>query len=136
MKKLTKRQREILDFIKSFIKKHNYPPTIREVADSFEISVKGGYDHIKAIEKKEYIWPHGSYRLSTIGKRGGLCVDQAYYTSHAAKAKGVPNIIFLGQGNSGEHAWIGFLVNYGRDFRLQKIGSWAKLGECLVLQKN
>jgi repressor LexA len=55
MKKLTKRQREILDFIKSYIKKHNYPPTIREVADGFEISVKGSYDHIKAIEKKEYI---------------------------------------------------------------------------------
>ena len=25
----------------------------------------------------------------------------------------VPNIVFLGQGNSGEHAWIGYLERYG-----------------------
>lgn len=64
------------------------------------------------LEKKNYLWPHGSYQLSTIAKHGGLCVDQAYYTAHAAKAKGVPNIIFLGQGNSGEHAWLGYLESY------------------------
>jgi hypothetical protein len=65
------------------------------------------------LQQKVYLWPHGSYQLATIAKRGGLCVDQAYFTSHAAKAKGVPNIIFLGQGNSGEHAWLGYLENYG-----------------------
>ena len=65
------------------------------------------------LEQKTYLWPHGPYQLITIAKRGGLCVDQAYFTSHAAKAKGVPNIIFLGQGNSGEHAWLGYLESYG-----------------------
>ena len=52
MKTLTKRQVEILDFIKDFIRRHKYPPTIREVAGHFKISVKGGYDHVKALEKK------------------------------------------------------------------------------------
>ncbi len=52
MKELTKRQEETLSYIKSFIDKHNYPPTIREMASSFNISVKGAYDHIKALEKK------------------------------------------------------------------------------------
>ena len=52
MKELTKRQQETLDYISSFIDKHNYPPTIREMATSFNISVKGAYDHIKALEKK------------------------------------------------------------------------------------
>ena len=66
------------------------------------------------LEKQQYLWPHGSYELFTIANKGGLCVDQAYFTSHAAKAKGVPNIVFLGQGNSGEHAWIGYLESYGR----------------------
>ncbi len=52
MKELTKRQEETLEYIRAFIDKHNYPPTIREMAASFNISVKGAYDHIKALEKK------------------------------------------------------------------------------------
>lgn len=55
MKNLTKRQSEVLGFIKSFIESHKYPPTIREIAQNFEISVKGAYDHVKALEKKEVI---------------------------------------------------------------------------------
>lgn len=52
MKSLTLRQQEVLDFIADFIEEHAYPPTIREIADSFSISVKGAYDHVKALEKK------------------------------------------------------------------------------------
>lgn len=52
MKGLTKRQEETLDYIKDYIQDHSYPPTIREMAESFNISVKGAYDHIKALEKK------------------------------------------------------------------------------------
>ncbi|MBB6482309.1 transcriptional repressor LexA [Spirochaeta isovalerica] len=55
MKNLTKRQSEVLDFIKVFIDSHKYPPTIREIAGNFEISVKGAYDHVKALEKKDVI---------------------------------------------------------------------------------
>lgn len=55
MKSITARQTEVLNFIKSFISDHSYPPTVREVASAFSISVKGAYDHIKALEKKSYI---------------------------------------------------------------------------------
>ena len=55
MKKLTERQTEVFGFIKTYIHSHKFPPTIREVADQFGISVKGSYDHIKALERKEYI---------------------------------------------------------------------------------
>ena len=55
MKNLTKRQIEVLDFIRIFIESHKYPPTIREIAQNFKISVKGGYDHVKALEKKGVI---------------------------------------------------------------------------------
>jgi repressor LexA len=55
MKRLTDRQREIFNYIKDYIFNKKFPPTIREVADHFHISTKGGYDHIKAIEKKGYI---------------------------------------------------------------------------------
>jgi repressor LexA len=55
MKTLTVRQKEVLDFISSYIEEHAYPPTIREMAERFTISVKGAYDHVKALEKKGYI---------------------------------------------------------------------------------
>jgi repressor LexA len=55
MKELTKRQKEILSFITASIKNHSYPPTIREIADNFSISVKGAYDHITALKRKNYL---------------------------------------------------------------------------------
>ena len=58
MKGLTLRQREVFDFIREFIHKNRYPPTIREIAVNFRFSVKGSYDHVKALEKKGYLRCH------------------------------------------------------------------------------
>ncbi|HEY9054976.1 MAG TPA: transcriptional repressor LexA [Rectinemataceae bacterium] len=55
MKQLTDRQREILDFLIGYIDKHSFPPTVRETAKAFGISIKGAYDHMKALEKKGMI---------------------------------------------------------------------------------
>lgn len=55
MKALTNRQEQVLTFLKEFIEIHKYPPTIREIAGNFNISVKGAYDHIKALERKNII---------------------------------------------------------------------------------
>jgi len=52
MRKPTERQKEVLDFIAGYINIHTYPPTIREVADYFSISVKGAHDHLAALKKK------------------------------------------------------------------------------------
>jgi len=41
-------------------------------------------------------------------------VDQAYFSSMAGKAKGIPTLTFVGQGSGGGHAWFGFLKNPGR----------------------
>jgi repressor LexA len=54
-KKLTDKQELILHFIKDEIKNSGFPPTVREIGDKFHITVKGAYDHVKAIEKKGYI---------------------------------------------------------------------------------
>jgi len=100
------------------------PVPLKELAYVQQVKIRGvkrlhdlfttiKYD-MPRLQRKEYIWPHGGYELFTIGKKGGLCVDQAYFTAHTAKAKGVPCIVFLGQGNSGEHAWLGYLESYGR----------------------
>jgi repressor LexA len=53
MKELTARQKEVLNFIAEYIRNHSYPPTIREVAEHFSISVKGAHDHITALRKKD-----------------------------------------------------------------------------------
>jgi repressor LexA len=55
MKELTDRQKQVLTFIANYIKKNSYPPTIREIADHFEISVKGAHDHITALRKKGHL---------------------------------------------------------------------------------
>ena len=76
------------------------------------------------IQRQRYQWPHGSYRLIDIGKRGGICADQAYFVSHAGKAKGVPTVVFVGQGLSGNHAWVGFLEGRGRwEFEAARVRS-------------
>ena len=59
MKELTKRQKEILSFISNHINKHSYPPTIREIADNFSISVKGAHDHVTALKRKNCIRQDG-----------------------------------------------------------------------------
>ena len=54
-KPLTVKQEAIFSYIKSSIRDSGFPPTVREIGDHFHITVKGAYDHLKAIEKKGYI---------------------------------------------------------------------------------
>ncbi len=54
-KNLTEKQEEILLFIKEKIRESGFPPTVREIGEQFGITVKGAYDHLKAIEKKGFI---------------------------------------------------------------------------------
>jgi repressor LexA len=54
--KLTARQREIFDFIRSKIFERGYGPTVRETADRFGIrSPNGVMCHLRALEKKSII---------------------------------------------------------------------------------
>lgn len=55
MKELTTRQKEVLAFITSYINSHLYPPTIREIASYFSISVKGAHDHVTALKRKNFL---------------------------------------------------------------------------------
>ncbi len=55
MKGLTKRQEEILAFIRKYKEENGYPPVNREIAAHFSISVKAAHDHIKALQKKNKI---------------------------------------------------------------------------------
>jgi len=66
MKELTERQKQVLSFIADYIKKNSYPPTIREIADHYSISVKGAHDHITALRKKGHL-KHADKRPRTMG---------------------------------------------------------------------
>jgi repressor LexA len=57
---LTKRQREIYDFIKAKIDARGYGPTVREIGDGFKIkSPNGVMCHLKALETKGFIKREG-----------------------------------------------------------------------------
>ena len=75
------------------------------------------------INSNLYKWPYGQYSLLKIGaKNGGICMDQSYFVCQTAKAKGIPSILFMGQGRSGVHAWLGtFELGGGWDFT---VGKW------------
>jgi len=55
------------------------------------------------------MWPGRSYRLEEILHDGGICVDQAYFATQVGKARGVPTLLFHGEGDDSRHAWFGFL---------------------------
>ena len=59
--------------------------------------------------KEIYVWPDGPYALEAIRRRGGICIDQAYFATQVGKARAVPTLLFSGENQDGRHAWFGFL---------------------------
>lgn len=66
------------------------------------------------LDDGELMWAGSSYRLIDIGRQGGVCADQAFYMTQCGKAKGIPTVIFIGQGQNGGHAWTGFMPEPGK----------------------
>jgi repressor LexA len=55
-KGLTKRQREVFDFICEVMREESRPPTVREIAEQFGFrSPKAATDHLDALERKGFI---------------------------------------------------------------------------------
>lgn len=57
---LTSRQKEIFNFIRTFIKERGYPPSVREIGKHFSIYPRAAFDHLKALERKGYLRRQGS----------------------------------------------------------------------------
>lgn len=55
MKGITDRQQEVLDYISNFTQENDYPPTVREISEHFQISLRAVQDHITALQKKGFI---------------------------------------------------------------------------------
>lgn len=52
MREMTPRQREILEFVRSFSDRHGVPPAVREIAERFGFTARAAFDHLKALERK------------------------------------------------------------------------------------
>ena len=56
MEILTKKQGEILDFIKIYVANHGYPPTVREIAKKLKVNSPATiHSHLNKLVEKEYI---------------------------------------------------------------------------------
>ena len=56
MEKLTERQEDVLNYVKSFIVSHGYPPTVREIGKALNTSSPATvHAHLNNLEKKGFI---------------------------------------------------------------------------------
>lgn len=69
---LTDKQERILTFIVEYVNENGYPPSIREIGNSFNISsLRGVTVHLDALERKGYIKRASTSRsITVIGKTG------------------------------------------------------------------
>jgi hypothetical protein len=62
------------------------------------------------VQRNDLQWNSSQpYTLDAILAEGGICADQAYFAAEIGKARGVPTLLFRGQGTDTRHAWFGFL---------------------------
>ena len=53
---LTRRQRQILDYLREYLDWYGYSPTLEEIADHFDLaSLNGVYKHLKALQARGFI---------------------------------------------------------------------------------
>lgn len=64
MRELTQRQIDVASFISEYIKKNTFSPSVRDIADHFNFSVKAAHDHVKALEAKQVIRTTGGISRS------------------------------------------------------------------------
>src|SRR5437870_1946961 len=52
MRELTARQREVLNFVRTFCEREGVPPTVREIGARFKVTPRAAFDHLRALERK------------------------------------------------------------------------------------
>ena len=73
---LTKRQKQVLDFIKAFIKQHDYAPSLEEIKEHLGLSsVSTAHFHVQALQQKGFLRKDDNRpRAIEISKNGGTNV--------------------------------------------------------------
>lgn len=64
MQGLTERQKKVIDFLKSYVKDHGYPPTMREIGEHFGFTWPAARGHLIALGRK------GVIRINPLKSRG------------------------------------------------------------------
>lgn len=91
---ITPKQSQILKHIQQFIAQHGWPPTFRELAEHFSLSLGAVQDRVAALESKGFLKRTGEHRgfepsqnplrvpiLGRVGAGGGM-IAQEYVEGH------------------------------------------------------
>ncbi len=93
MEKLTKRQEDIIQFIKKYIVDNGYPPTVREIGSSLGLSSPATiHSHLSNLEEKKYIKKGGNKNRAL-----ELLIDNEYDT----KEDSIVNVPLIGKVTAG-----------------------------------
>ena len=93
MDDLTKKQSEVLKFVKEFMVSHGYPPTVREIGEALGLSSPATtHSHLKGLEEKGYIRKNGRKNRAI-----ELLVDNEY----AKKNEDIVEVPLLGKITAG-----------------------------------
>lgn len=86
MREMTARQREVLEFIRTFGDKHGVPPTVREIGERFHFTARAAFDHLRALERK------GMLERRVTGKRASrtLVLPSQKGSRRAEASAGIP----------------------------------------------
>jgi repressor LexA len=77
MKRLTTAQKKVLDFLKEYLEKHGYPPTVREIGNHFGFLWPAARRHLQSLAKKGVlrITPSKSRGIEIVGiAPAGACI--------------------------------------------------------------
>ena len=78
---LTKRQAEVLNFIKRYRKRHGYSPTLEEIGEHFEVNKVTVFEHVSELVRKGYVTRSRSEARSVVpveeAEQGGLALPLA-----------------------------------------------------------
>jgi repressor LexA len=125
---LTSRQKEIFNFIRSFIKERGYPPSVREIGDHFRIYPRAAFDHLKALEKKGYL-----KRQSSMSRGLEILVFQQHGPKEQLGEREISSIRevpILGRVAAGKHT----LAVEHVEGTISIPAEWAKGGEVFLLK--
>lgn len=93
MNGLTKRQREVLDFITTFIGKHSYAPSLAEIGEAMHLSALATvHKHVTNLTEKGYLrrrWGR-SRSIEIVVKHDGCCPTCGRPINIEASASVVP----------------------------------------------
>ena len=91
---LTKRQKQVLDFIKGFIKKHDYAPSLDEVKDHLGLSsVSTAHFHVQALQQKGFLRKDDNRpRTIEISRNGGTNVRDIHLAGTIAAGQPIEAI--------------------------------------------